>query len=141
MNHMRRRRAWGVVLVGAACLLPGCARQPARTVTIREPVEGVVIAGPKIHVVLEAAGIEIVPAAQQRPGTAHHHLFLDTELTPPGDTIPSGVTGIIHLGRAQTEFTFDSVAPGSHRLIALLADPWHIPLKPLVADTVTVTVQ
>lgn len=141
MNDYGRRGAWGVVFAGVVVMAAACRGKPAVAVRIVEPADGAAVAAPSVRVVLEATGIEIAPAAEQRPGTAHHHLFLDTDLTPPGDTIPSGVTGIIHLGRAQTEFTFDSVAPGSHRLIALLADPWHIPLKPLVADTVTVTVQ
>lgn len=141
MNDYGRRRAWGVVLAGVVVVAAACRGKPAVAVRIVEPADGATVAAPRVRVVLEATGIEIAPAAEQRPGTAHHHLFLDTELTPPGDTIPSGVTGIIHLGRAQTEFTFDSVAPGPHRLIALLADPWHIPLEPLVADTVTVTVR
>ena len=141
MNDYGRRGAWGVVLAGVVVMAAACRGKPAVAVHIVEPADGATVAAPSVRVVLEATGIEIAPASQQRPGTAHHHLFLDTDLTPPDDTIPSGVRGIIHLGRAQTEFTLDSVAPGPHRVIALLADPWHIPLKPLVADTVRFTVQ
>ena len=117
-----------------------CGRAAAPTVQIVEPIEGATITGSRVRVVLGASGIEIAPASEQRAGTAHHHLFLDTDLTPAADTIPAGVTGIIHLGRAQTEFTFDSVSPGTHRLIAVLADPWHIATKPLAVDTVRFTV-
>jgi hypothetical protein len=105
-----------------------------------EPADGATLTGPAVRVVLHAEGIELAPAAELRAGTAHHHLFLDTDLTPAADTIPAGVTGIIHLGRAQTEFTFDSVGPGEHRVIAMLADPWHVPTKPLAVDTVRFTV-
>ena len=132
------RGAWYAVLVGVVGV--ACQRAAAPTVQIVVPGEGATITGPRVHVTLSAAGIEIAPASEQRAGTAHHHLFLDTDLTPVGDTIPAGVTGIIHLGRAQTEFTFDSVAPGPHRVIAILADPWHIPTKPLAVDTVRFTV-
>ncbi|HEX9705366.1 MAG TPA: DUF4399 domain-containing protein [Gemmatimonadales bacterium] len=124
----------------AATVVVACARAAAPSARIVEPVEGATIAGPAVRVVLEASGIEIASAAEQRAGTAHHHLFLDMDVTPPDDTIPAGVTGIIHLGRAQTEFTFESVSPGPHRLIAVLADAWHIPTKPLAVDTVTFTV-
>ena len=89
-----------------------------------------------MRVVLEAKGVEIVPAVEKRPGTGHHHLFLDTDLAPPNDTIPKEVTGIIHLGRGQTEFTLTDVAAGAHRLIAVVGDGDHIPLKPLVVDIV-----
>ena len=36
----------------------------------------------------------------------------------------------------ETEFTFHHVRPGEHRLIALLADLSHRPIKGAVADTV-----
>lgn len=130
----------GVVLAGAVLLVAACGKASGPAVRIVEPAEGAVLAGPSVRVVLEATGIEIAPAAEQRAGTAHHHLFLDTDLTAPGDTIPAGVTGILHLGRGQTEFTFEGVTPGQHRVIAVLADPWHIPTKSAATDTVRFTV-
>ena len=139
-THSQRRGEWGVVLAGVVLMLAACRGQPAAAVRIVEPADGAALPGPSVRIVLETRGVPLAPAAEQRPGTAHHHLFLDTDLTPPGDTIPAGVTGIIHLGRAQTEFTFDSVAPGPHRVIAMLADAWHVPLKPLAVDTVRFTV-
>lgn len=66
---------------------------------------------------------------------------MNADLTPPDDMIPQGVTGIIHLGRGQAEFTIQGLAPGEHRVIALIADADHIPIKPLMADTVPFTVQ
>jgi hypothetical protein len=78
--------------------------------------------------------------ADQRPGTAHEHLFLDVDPPPAGEAIPVGVAGIIHLGKAETEFTIDTVAPGRHRIIAVLADPSHVPLPNAVRDTVFITV-
>lgn len=126
----------GAVLLGALLWLAACQGRPAVTVSITGPAEGDTVRGTAVHVTLAASGIEIAPASEQRAGIAHHHLFLDVDPTPATDTIPAGVTGIIHLGRAQTEFHWDSVAPGPHRIIAVLADAWHLPLTPLVADTV-----
>jgi hypothetical protein len=110
-------------------------------VKIVEPKQGATVTGTSVHVVLEAQGVEIAPAAEHRAGTAHHHLFLDTDLTASDVGIPAGMPGIVHLGKGQTEYTFEAVAAGPHRLIALLADPNHVPLKPLVADTVRFTVK
>ena len=129
----------------AALLLAACRAggegTPAATVTITAPASGDTITGSSVLVTLAAAGVEIAPAAEERAGTAHHHLFFDVDLTPPGDTIPAGVPNIRHLGRGQTEFTWDSVPPGPHRIIAMLADAWHVPLAPLAVDTITVVVR
>jgi hypothetical protein len=114
---------------------------PAPRVRIVEPKQGAIVTGTMVDVVLEAQGVEIAPAAEHRAGTAHHHLFLDTDLTASDMGIPAGMPGIVHLGKGQSTYMFEAVAPGPHRLIALLADPNHVPLKPLVADTVRFTVK
>ena len=146
MRHQESRLlAWS--LVGVLSISVGwqvaAAQTPAAApkTTIVSPKNGDVVTGPSVHVVLAAQGIEIAAAAEKKPGTAHHHLFLDTNLTSPDSAIPFGVAGIVHLGKGQSEYTFDTVAPGSHRLIDVLADPNHVPLKPWVVDTVTFTVK
>ncbi len=80
--------------------------------------------------------MEIAPASEERSGTAPHHLFIDRSPTPPSDTIPAGVAGIIHLGRGQTEFVVQGLAAGTHSVIAILADWAHLPLDPIATDTV-----
>jgi hypothetical protein len=132
--------AFGLGAPAAAAQSPGNPA-PAPSVRIMEPKQGATVTGTMVHVVLEAQGVEIAPAAEHRAGTAHHHLFLDTDLTGPAAAIPVGMPGIVHLGKGQSEYTFEGVTPGAHRLIALLADPNHVPLKPLAADTVRFTVQ
>jgi len=132
-----------VLALAAAASIPGVASAQARTgakVKITAPKDGATVSGP-VKVMLEATGVEIVPATDERPGTGHHHLFVDHDLTPLADTIPRGVTGILHLGRGQTEFVLDSLKPGPHRVIAVVADWRHVPLKPLVVDTVRFTVK
>ena len=132
-------RVWVTWAVLAA---PACteAAGPAR-VDIVEPVDEAVVNDSDVRIVLSAAGVEIAPASEERSGTAHHHLFIDRPLTPPSDTIPAGVTGIIHLGRGQTEFVLQGLAPGTHSVIAVLADWAHLPLDPLATDTVRFTVR
>lgn len=116
------------------------ATTPAASVSITSPSEGDTVRGSAVHVALSASGIELAPAADARPGTAHHHLYLDTDLGATETPIPAGTAGIVHLGKAETEYHWDNVAPGAHRIIAVLADPSHVPLRPLVADTVSFTV-
>jgi hypothetical protein len=66
-------------------------------------------------------------------------LFLDADPSPAHQPIPSG-PGIVHLGGGQTEYVFEDVAPGRHRLIAVLGDLKHIPVEAARADTTFFTV-
>jgi len=134
-----------IVLACGAAALPAvagaqAAPPPKITVQILAPRSGATVSGPVV-IKLRATGVRITPATVEAPGTAHHHLFVDKDLNWLNDTIPMGSPGIIHLARGQTEFSLDSLAPGPHRVIAVLADWRHVPLYPLVADTVTFTVK
>jgi hypothetical protein len=113
----------------------------APSVTILEPQDGAEVQGPAVHVRLTAQGVRIVPAGDTTPGTGHHHLYLDADLGDPNKPIPAVPGHIIHLGTGVSEYTFDSVAPGPHRLIAAVADGLHVPLQPWVVDTVRFTVR
>jgi len=143
---MRNGIARFVLVLAAAALVPRSApaqagpTAKAAKVKITTPARGATVSGP-VKVTLAATGVEIVPATDERAGTGHHHLFVDRDVTPANDTIPRGVTGIIHLGRGQTEFVLDSLKPGPHQVIAVVADWKHVPLKPLVTDTVRFTVK
>ncbi|HTR19865.1 MAG TPA: DUF4399 domain-containing protein [Gemmatimonadales bacterium] len=128
----------------AALLPPAVQAQQAPphqvTVKITWPKNGDTVTSP-VTIKLTATGVRITPATVEQPGTGHHHLFVDHDLNWLTDTIPSGSPGIIHLSKGQSEFVLDSLKPGKHRVIALIADWRHIPLNPLVADTVTFTVK
>lgn len=123
----------GLLLAVLAC---NGGAAPHATVEIIEPADRAVLSGSDVRVVLAARGVEIAAATDQREGTAHHHLFVDRDLTPLSDTIPSGVTGILHLGRGQTEFLLRELTPGQHVVIAVLANWAHVPLSPPALDTV-----
>lgn len=111
------------------------------SVRIVFPSEGEVVEGPRFTVLLEANGVPIVPITDTTSGTGHHHLFLDEDVIPAGQVIPSITNRVVHMGTGVSEFTFDSIAPGERRLIAVVADWRHIPLSPWVVDTVHFTVR
>jgi Domain of unknown function (DUF4399) len=140
---VRTRKALVALVLGTAVLVPAAGQaQAGRKVTVKitAPRDGDTLSGP-VTIKLQATGVQIMPATVERPGTGHHHLFVDRDLKWLTDTIPRGSPGILHLGRGQTEFVLDSLAPGPHRVIAVIADWRHIPLNPLVADTVHFTVK
>jgi hypothetical protein len=41
------------------------------------------------------------------------------------------------MGDGSSEFVFEGVEPGEHRLIAVVGNHVHFPLRPWVVDTVT----
>ncbi len=112
----------------------------AGTVTIVTPVSGALINGSEINVTLSST-VEILPAGDMTPGTGHHHLYLNADLTPIDQPVPTVPGSIIHMGDASSAYTFSDVEPGEYRLIAVVADGVHMPLDPWVVDTVTFTVE
>jgi Domain of unknown function (DUF4399) len=123
-----------------ALLLALAGVQAPPRVSILNPDQGAVLTARRVAVVLKAEGVAIAPVREHRPGTAYYCVFLDRDVTPLDSAIPFG-PGIVHVSTGNSWITLDEVAPGPHRLIAVLADPNHVPLHPLVADTVRFTVK
>lgn len=109
------------------------------TVTIITPMNGGLINGNQISVTL-ASTVEILPAGDMTAGSGHHHLYLNADLTPADQPVPSVPGSIIHMGDASTSYVFEDIEPGEYRLIAVVADGVHVPLQPWVVDTVSFTV-
>lgn len=140
-------------LVALALLLAACgpesADPPAEEtatvapfqVRITSPAPGDTVDGPDLTVSLEVSGGRIVPAGDTTSGTGHHHLYLNADLTPADQPVPSIPGSIIHMGDGSGSYTFTGVEPGEHRLIAVVADGVHVPLQPWVVDTVHVVVR
>jgi len=110
------------------------------TVTFVQPADGATITGTTANVVLSVTGVEIAPATDPRPGTGHHHIFINDDITPLTEVIPMGLPNVRHYGTGATEFALTDLPPGQHRLIAVVADWAHVPLSPLASDTITITV-
>ena len=107
---------------------------------IVEPADGTEVDAGPLLVVMETEGVEIVAAGNMDAGTGHHHLIVDSEVdwTLP---VPNDPGVHHHMGQGQKEFTLQDLAPGRHRIIAVVADGVHIPLDPPVSDTITVVVR
>jgi len=121
--------------------VPEAAPEPtAGTVTITGPADGSEVTGRTVVVQLSST-VPIVPAGEMTAGTGHHHLYFDADLTPSNVPVPTVPGSIVHMGDASSEFAFEDIEPGEHRLIAVVADGVHIPLQPWVVDTVTFTVR
>jgi hypothetical protein len=125
----------------AAQAQPAAESAPARTVRILQPASASEVEGPNVTVVLEVDGMMIRPAGDTTANSGHHHLYLDADLTDPSMPVPTVPGSIIHMGDGSSEFTFEGVEPGTHRVIAVVADFAHFPLQPWVVDTVEFVVR
>lgn len=132
-----------VMLLWLALVACGPSKGPSTPplgVRIVEPKEGATVRLP-FTVRLEATGVRVVPADGLRtPGEGHHHLFFDAEPTSGESVIPKA-DQVVHLGSGATEFKVETLAPGPHRIIAVMANGAHIPLAGVASDTVNVVVQ
>jgi hypothetical protein len=105
-------------------------------ISIVEPEEGASLNGSSVLIVLSAENIALAPAGDTTPGTGHHHLFINAPILPAvGEPIPAGITGIVHLGKAQTSYELTNLAPGEYTVISVIGDLAHRRLEQ-VADTV-----
>ncbi len=118
---------------------PEIAPESMPTVRIVQPEEGAMV-GPDVMVLLETEGIEIISITPPVPGTGHHHLYVDVDLTPLSEMVPQNDPQIIHKGDGSSEIMLEGLAPGEHRVIAVVANPAHIPIDPPVVDTLHFTV-
>jgi hypothetical protein len=111
----------------------------ARAAVIVAPADADTVDGPSVRIELATENVAVRPAGTEEPGSGHHHLFVNRDLTPLGETIPAE-SGIIHLGGAQTEHTLEDLAPGTYTVIAVLGDYQHVRLD-AKTDTVRFTVR
>lgn len=95
-------------------------------------------AGEPVVVDVAVEGIDLVKADGDTSGTTGHlHFFVDREPTPPGQPIPAE-PGIIHT--VERSVTIPDLTVGEHTIWVVVGDGSHVPLEPMVADKVTVTV-
>jgi hypothetical protein len=111
------------------------------SVSIVSPASGDTVAAGSVEVTLSADGLAILPAGDTTANSGHHHLFLDADVSPAGQPIPAVPGSIVHMGDASSSYLFENVAPGEHRLIAVVGDWQHVPLEPMVVDTVMFVVR
>jgi hypothetical protein len=81
-------------------------------------------------------GMGVAPAGSQSPNTGHHHLLVDTQLSPEQMKQPIPVDAQHrHFGAGQTEVVL-TLPPGQHTLQLVLGDGAHTPHEPPVVSPV-----
>ncbi len=133
-------RSRGLAAGALALVLVACG-DPPPSVQIVQPADGATVTDGSVLVTLEVSGLTVAPAGTMDPGTGHHHLVVDAGLPALGAPIPATPGVYVHMGQAQTEFELTGLASGEHMVIAVVGDGVHVPLNPLVVDTVRFVVE
>jgi len=114
---------------------------PNATVYIINLKDGDTVTSP-FKVQFGLTGMGIAPAGVERPNTGHHHLLIDTTLSPEELKQPIAMDARhLHFGGGQTE-TMLTLPPGQHRLQLELGDWSHVPFNPpIMSQIISITVK
>ena len=88
------------------------------------------------------SGMGVAPAGVEKPNTGHHHLLIDTTMTPEQmkEPLPAD-DNHKDFGGGQTE-AMVTLPKGQHTLQLLLGDWTHIPHEPpVMSEPITITVR
>jgi hypothetical protein len=129
-------------LIGAPVIALGqTAAPPNAAVYIISPKDGDTVSSP-FKVQFGLTGMGIAPAGVDKPNTGHHHLIIDTTLSPAELKEPiASDAKHLHFGGGQTE-AMVTLPPGRHTLQLVLGDWSHVPFNPpIMSSVITVTVK
>ena len=130
-----------VTALAATITLAQTPSPPGATVYFINLKDGDAVTSP-FKVQFGLTGMGVAPAGSQNPNTGHHHLLVDTQLSPEQmkQPIPADAQHR-HFGGGQTEAVL-MLAAGQHTLQLVFADGSHIPHNPpVVSPVITVTVK
>lgn len=124
-----------------AVALGQTAAPPNARLYIISPKDGDTVTSP-FKVQFGLSGMGVAPAGVDKPNTGHHHLLVDTTLSPEELKAPIPADAKhLHFGGGQTE-TMLTLPPGQHTLQLVLGDWTHVPFNPpILSPVVTVTVK
>ena len=134
-----RRRATFAALA-AALLLAGCQHMaaPNQAVSLLEPANGATVSSP-FKVRFGVAGLTVEPAGDIKPASGHHHLLINLDAVPAGESVPF-TDRHLHFGKGQTE-TEVTLPPGRYTLTAQFANGAHQSYGKALSRTISVTVR
>jgi hypothetical protein len=120
---------------------PAAAAAPAPTVYFINLKNGQTVKSP-FKVQFGLTGMGVAPAGVEKDKTGHHHLLVDTTLSPEEMKAAIPVDDKHrHFGGGQTE-TMLTLPPGQHTLQLVLANWSHIPFDPpIVSPVIKITVK
>jgi hypothetical protein len=141
LSPMFRNLLAALVLGMPAVAFAETPAPPNASVYIISPKDGDTVTSP-FKVQFGLSGMGVAPAGVEKPNTGHHHLVVDTTLSPQELKEPiASDANHIHYGGGQTE-AMVTLPPGRHTLQLVLGDWTHIPFNPpIMSSVITVTVK
>ena len=109
-----------------------------------EPKDGATVTGlakdglVAVKVKMGLEGMELRAAGKIVPGTGHHHILVDTELTKVGMPVKKDAQHI-HFGKGQSEAEI-FLKPGKHELSLQFANGAHLSYGPQLSASIGLTV-
>jgi hypothetical protein len=87
-------------------------------------------------------GMGVAPVGVEKDNTGHHHLIIDSKLSPDELKAPIAADAKhVHFGAGQTE-AMVTLPPGQHTLQLVLGNWSHIPhTPPVMSPVITITVK
>jgi len=119
----------------AMLLLSGCSGEG---VYFKGVDDGDAVSSP-LTVKMGVCGKKVKPAGDVVEGTGHHHLIVDGNCIPLGETVPKDGNHH-HFGKGQTEAALN-LSPGAHTLTLQFADGHHGSYGEKMCKTIRVTVK
>jgi hypothetical protein len=146
-TSIRKRFGFWALAAAAAffmSLAPALAQTPSpagATVYFINIKDGDTVTSP-FKVQFGLTGMGVAPAGVEKPNTGHHHLIIDTTLSPDELKAPIPADAKhLHFGGGQTE-AMVTLPPGQHTLQLVLGDWSHVPhVPPVMSQVITVTVK
>jgi hypothetical protein len=148
-----RRFVFAATFALASGLVVACGQQPpgnpaagkpgGAELKIASPAANQSVGAGAVKVSVNYTGPTLVPGAEAKKLDDYHlHYFLDedaTQFTSGGKSIPAGNPRIVH--SAAREVTFDNLSAGQHTITVVMSGNNHVPVTPVLTDSVTFTIQ
>ena len=112
--------------------------EPAQSVSIVSPANGATV-GTTFMVKFGVKGMAVAPAGDIVANSGHHHLLINLDSMPSGESIPFSEKHM-HFGKGQTEGEV-KLAPGVYKLTAQFANGAHQSFGKAMSNSITVTVK
>lgn len=140
MPTLLPRRLATLAGLSAALLLSACQHlgPPAQAVSLLEPADGATVSSP-FKVRFGVAGLTVEPAGDIKASSGHHHLLIDLDALPAGESVPF-TDRHLHFGKGQAEAEV-TLPPGSYKLTAQFANGAHQSYGKALSQTIRVTVK